>query len=82
MCDCEDVQNMHYAVSKSLSEVKAHKARIKILLAYVSDMADGDCSYNDGCPDSTLNRRGRCRSCKARLALEEYNAATRDSNSR
>ena len=31
MCDCEDVQNMHYAVSKSLSEVKAYKAHIKEL---------------------------------------------------
>ena len=81
MCDCEDVQNMHYAVSKSLSEVKAHKARIKILFAFVSDMTEHDCTYGDNCPIFGSNH-GRCTGCKARTVMEKYNAATRDSNSR
>lgn len=34
----DDIDNMHYAVSKALQEVKAHKAHIKELDALVRDM--------------------------------------------
>lgn len=79
----DDIELMHYAVAKSLREVKE-------LRSFVEDVADGDCSYGDGCPESTMNRRGRCIWCKARLCLEKLtgkhieapNAPTSNRNSR
>lgn len=36
----------------------------------LSDLAEGDCSYGDGCPASGT-RHGQCYSCRARQALSE-----------
>lgn len=41
------------------------------LLSFTKDMAEGDCSYNDGCPifPKVALRHYRCHSCLAREAL-------------
>lgn len=75
----DDIELMHYAVAKSLSEVREHKARIKLLLSFVEGAAEGDCWYDDNCPIFG-SRHYRCIPCKARTTLEEYNAATRNCN--
>jgi hypothetical protein len=45
--------------------------RVDTLESFAASIAEGDCAYGDGCPASTLHRRGRCTSCRARIAVVE-----------
>jgi hypothetical protein len=39
------------------------------LTAFVEGLAEGDCSYHDGCPAWSGSRHGQCVSCRAREVL-------------
>lgn len=62
-----------------LTEARAHGAaeerakwesKYNVLRSALSDLAEGDCSYGDGCP-AFGSRHGQCCSCKAREALSK-----------
>lgn len=45
------------------------------LLSYAKGMAEGDCTYGDGCPGLRSNpRHGPCHCCLAREALKKAGA--------
>ena len=51
--------------------VRAEKAEAELarLRAALTDMAEGDCAYGDGCP-TFGSRHGRCFTCRATEALK------------
>lgn len=53
---------------RTLAVALAHEN--DILRSAISDLAEGDCVYGDGCPTFGSNH-GKCYSCKARQALSE-----------
>ena len=52
------------------AKYKTATSQCDLLHSALSDLAEGDCSYDDGCP-STGTRPGQCYACKARQALSE-----------
>ena len=70
----EEIETMSWAFDRRdgrWSAVMQLARRVGFVEQALSDLAEHDCSYGDGCPSNAGTRHGTCDACKARKALDE-----------